>query len=119
MASRTERAVVLREVWTERLRAFAASGLSRKEFCAVHGLHPHTLTAWKRRLGIPSGRPSVSGAKRDGLPTASQTTFVPVQITAPVAATAVVMLRVGDRAELALPASVDPNWLAVVLRGLL
>ena len=119
MASRTERAVVLREVWTERLRAFAASGLSRKEFCAAQGFHPYTLTAWKRRLGWPSGRPAETGAKRRGLPATSQMTFVPVQITAPVAATAVLTLLIGDRAELALPASVDPSWLAAVLRGLL
>jgi hypothetical protein len=111
--------VVLREVWTERLRAFAASGLSRKEFCAAHGFHPHTLTTWKRRLGWPSGRPAETGAKRHGLPATPQTTFVPVRITAPVAANAEVMLRIGDRAELALPASVDPSWLAAVLRGLL
>ncbi|WP_407639941.1 IS66 family insertion sequence element accessory protein TnpA [Alicyclobacillus vulcanalis] len=39
-----------RELWRERIAAFYDSGLSASQFCAEHGLKPHQLRYWLRRL---------------------------------------------------------------------
>lgn len=39
-----------REQWGRRLAAFKRSGLSRRAWCAAHGVKVHTLDYWRYRL---------------------------------------------------------------------
>jgi transposase len=40
-----------REVWEQRVRRLAESGLTAREFAAELGVNVHTLNAWKSKLG--------------------------------------------------------------------
>lgn len=102
MAMRIER----RRFWMGHVARFDASGLTRRQYCDRHHLAPATLDYWRRR------------ARAEPAPA-----FVPVQArTASVAvaavdAASVLRLRLGD-VDIALPADVDPTWLASLLRAL-
>ncbi len=47
-----------REVWEERVRRLADSGLTTKEFAAELGINPRTLAWWKSRLSQKAALPS-------------------------------------------------------------
>jgi transposase len=51
-----------REVWRERIRRWAASGLTAREFAQKHGLRAGTLTWWRWRLGREGGEHDVQSS---------------------------------------------------------
>lgn len=53
-----------REQWAERIAAWERSGLSRRVWCAEHGVNVHTLDYWRRQLGgrRQGPRPRKAGA---------------------------------------------------------
>jgi hypothetical protein len=50
------------DMWRERLAEFEASGLTATEFAKRSGLHPTTISRWKRVLAAKSKPPSGSMA---------------------------------------------------------
>lgn len=44
-----------RALWRERIAQWQHSGLSRRAWCARHGINPHTLDYWRRRLPTSAG----------------------------------------------------------------
>ena len=56
-----------REVWEQRVRRLAESGLTAREFAAELGVNVHTLNAWKWKLGSGGdgvGAPAESSRSR-------------------------------------------------------
>ncbi|MHB8496203.1 MAG: IS66 family insertion sequence element accessory protein TnpA [Casimicrobiaceae bacterium] len=85
-------------VWSERIAAFAASGLSRRAWCRQEGLNPNTLDYWRSRL-----RPATKA-------------LVPIVVSADSTADVEVALRGGVR--LRIRSGTDPGWLAQLLGAL-
>jgi hypothetical protein len=93
---------VRREVWTAHVETWHASGLTQAGYCQQHGLSVKRLAYWIKR------RPT---ADRSPL------TLVPVTVTQPAAAEAL-LLQHASGWQLALPADVNAAWLAGLLRGM-
>lgn len=76
-----------RQTWVERLRRFAASGLSGAQFCAQEGLALPSFYAWKRRLATePPG--CTAGARAAG---AHPPRLLPVHLASAAAAVEVLL----------------------------
>lgn len=94
-----------RAVWLGHVQAWHDSGLTQVAYCRQHDLKPKALAYWIRR-----SRQASSG---------STLTLVPLTIQMPPApSTAALCLQHPSGWQLSLPASVEPAWLAGVLRGL-
>jgi hypothetical protein len=94
---------VRREVWMAHVEAWRGSGLTQVGYCQQHGLNSKRLAYWIKR------------AK----PMAEQSplTLVPVTV-APSVAAGELLLRHASGWQLALPSSIEPAWLAGLLRGM-
>lgn len=93
----------LREVWTQRLAAFHASGLSGVAWCAQENLPPTQLRYWKRKLA-----PSDAAAS------------VPTWLAVPTVAESLastLVVRVGP-VTIEVPSGFNPDLLRAVVRTL-
>ncbi|SFB63155.1 IS66 family insertion sequence element accessory protein TnpA [Azotobacter beijerinckii] len=97
-----------RAVWLGHVQAWHDSGLTQVAYCQQHDLKPKALGYWIRR--------SRQASRGDTL------TLVPLTIrtpqTPPAPSTATLCLQHPSGWQLSLPDSVEPAWLAHVLRGL-
>ncbi len=91
------------ELWTERIEAFLASGLSQRAWCEQQGMRPNQLSYWLRKLRTEA-RPSGKGR------------WVSLNNIAP--SNSGVSLRIGN-AVLEIERGFDPEVLADVLRSLM
>lgn len=94
-----------RALWTRRVRAFEASGQTRRAYCERRGLAVGSLDYWRRRLSSSSEAAEVAA-------------FVPLQVRSVERSTEAVLLECAGGARLKLPRDCDPAWLAQVLWGL-
>ncbi len=97
-----------RAVWLGHVQAWHDSGLTQVAYCRQHDLKPKALAYWIRR--------SRQAQHDDTLTLVPLTVQVPQ--TAPVPSTATLCLQHPSGWQLNLPDSVEPVWLARVLRGL-
>lgn len=94
---------VRRAAWIAHVESWRDSDLTRVDYCRRHALNCNTFAAWIKRCNAgPAHRPL---------------TLVPVTVTPPAAAGELV-LRHASGWQLAVPASIEPAWLAGLLRGL-
>ena len=119
-----------RERWTLRVAEFDRSGLSRRAWCASHGVNLSTLDYWRCRVGevAGSGRARVRKRGEAVVQVARALTVVPLRVRAPVATNKPLAMVVADRSELVLevadgvrlllPQCTGAPWLALLLREL-
>ncbi|MBM1204820.1 IS66 family insertion sequence element accessory protein TnpA [Pseudomonas veronii] len=94
---------VRRELWIAHVQAWRSSGLTQVAYCQQHELSSKRLAYWIKR-----GNPN---------PAELPLTLVPVTLRhSP--ATVQLLLRHASGWSLALPSSVEPAWLAELLRGM-
>jgi len=94
---------VRRASWTAHVKSWRDSGLTQAAYCRRHSLKCKTFAAWiKRCNSAPANLPL---------------TLVPVTVSQPLA-TGELLLRHASGWQLALPSSIEPVWLAGLLRGL-
>jgi hypothetical protein len=93
--------------WNHHIEAWQASGLSQAAYCRLHG------------LGVSSFSARLSEHRAFSPPPPTPPTLVPVKIgPAQPAAADPLVLRTASGHRLELPASVDPRWVAELLRCL-
>ena len=96
-----------RVFWSRHVAAAEGSRLSRAAYCRQHGLDYGTLRRWSRRLAAEGS--GVTGAE----------SLVPLHVsTCREVSEGELQLRVGANVALAMPRSIDPRWLAALLREL-
>jgi hypothetical protein len=96
-------------IWTERVAAFEGSGLSRRAWCAAHGLNPATLDYWRKRL-----RGVADAVAAPGL--------IPIVVSSQDAVTMQtghVRIELPHGVSVQADARVDATWLASLLRGVI
>ena len=86
--------------WQALIDEFEQSGLSRKAFCEARGINPDYFSQRRRQLQQET----------------ESTGFARVATESP-APTAAMQVRVGD-AQLVLPMSVSPRWVAELVKAL-
>lgn len=99
------------DVWRERLEEFRASGLSAVEFGRRHGVHPTTMSRWKRVLAAKSTGPTRSMTLARLRPGSRAV------VAAPAERDAVVDLTVG-RVGIRVRPGFDPELLRAVVAAL-
>lgn len=103
-----------RTIWARRIAACERSGMSRRSWCAAHGVSVNTLDYWRRRLRAPTawgteGRRS----RRQGL--------VPIRVqSAPgsLASAAALEVALPSGIVLRTPVSIEVGMLAALVREL-
>lgn len=96
-----------RAFWSRHVAVSAGSGLNRAAYCRQHGLDYGTLRRWARRLAA------------EGSEVAGVQSLVPLHVsTCREVCEGELRLRVGADVALAMPQSIDPRWLAALLREL-
>ncbi|QCY09600.1 hypothetical protein [Pseudomonas sp. MPC6] len=88
-----------REFWAEHIQTWRTSGLTQVAYCEQHNLKPKSFGYWFRR------RESATETM----------TLVPVSLRGPQVTTDL-LLRHSSGWELALSSTVEPAWLAQLLR---
>ncbi len=99
-------------IWAERIQQWELSGLSQRVFCERKAFKYTTFDYWRRQL---SG--SATEGKQSLKPVAAPLKLVPLQVSGERHDHAIV-LRSPAGWELCLPSSVEPIWLAAILRSL-
>jgi hypothetical protein len=94
---------VRRASWIAHVKSWRDGDLTQADYCRRHALNCKTLAAWIKRCNPKPANPSL--------------TLVPVTV-AQSAAVGELLLRHASGWQLALPSSIDPAWLAGLLRGL-
>lgn len=96
-----------RAFWSRHVAACGHGGLTRAAYCRQHGLDYGTFRRWARRIAEePPERASVQA-------------LVPLRVsTASPHGEDALRIEVGAGVALAMPQSVDPCWLAALLREL-
>ncbi|MBQ1782153.1 MAG: IS66 family insertion sequence element accessory protein TnpB [Gammaproteobacteria bacterium] len=89
-----------RQFWLGHVQAWRGSGLTQIAYCQQHGLKPKAFSYWSR---LQQGNPPL--------------TLVPVAVQ-PALACAELRLQHSSGWQLVVPATLAPEWLAGVLRGL-
>ena len=89
--------------WRALIEAHPTSGTTAAAFCRKHGINQKYFSFRRRQLGVKQA--------------AASSQFVPVKSSDGLRAE-VLRLRVGSTTTLELPASVEPVWLAGLLRAL-
>ena len=113
-------------VWRERFKRFQSSGMTVKAFCEREGVSAWNFHAWKRRLGLASGR-SRSRRKPASRPKArsrreaagqpeEKPLFVPVTIE-PVASVSEVRIELPGGAVVHVPSGADERLVALCIRS--
>ena len=87
--------------WQALFNEFEQSGLSRKAFCEARGINPNYFSQRRRQLQQET----------------ESTGFARVATESSPASTAAMQVRVGD-AQLVLPMSVSPRWVAELVKAL-
>jgi transposase-like protein len=115
-------------MWLERIVAQRASGQSICGWCKANGCAEHAFYYWRRRLGKqPPGVPSAGSRDRRALPEVASRAagkpmgFAEVLATLPVAQSmnsSVILLRLGGQRELVLPAAMDVEQIAKLVRAI-
>ncbi len=96
-------------IWSQRVAAWARSGLSRRAWCAAHGVNTHTFDYWRRRVEGPRAQSRKRGSQA----------LVPIVIGEDAATVPAAMeLVLGGGMALRLPTSIDATWLARLVREL-
>jgi hypothetical protein len=96
---------VRRASWIAHVKSWRDDGLTQAEYCRRHALNTKTFSTWIKRSNtspIPANLPL---------------TLVPVTVSQPAAAKEL-LLRHASGWQLALPSTIEPAWLAGLLRGL-
>src|SRR5690349_19440400 len=93
--------------WVERLKRFAAGGLSVVAFCAAEGVSQANFYLWRRRLAQPVPSPD-----------ASTPAVVPIRVAPAPPLAPPLELALPSGATLRFPADTRPELIAAVLRGL-
>jgi hypothetical protein len=96
---------VRRASWITHVKSWRDSELTQAAYCRRHAINSKTMAAWIKRCNTST------------VPTKLSLTLVPITVTQPVAA-GELLLRHASGWQLALPAGVDVDWLAGLLRGL-
>ena len=94
---------VRRASWIAHVESWRDSSLTQAEYCRRHSLNTKTFAAWIKRCNTQS----IS----ENLPL----TLVPITVTQPLAAKELLLHHVSGWQ---LPSTVEPVWLAGLLRGL-
>lgn len=96
-----------RVFWSRHVAAAEGSGLSRSAYCRQHGLDYGTFRRWSRKM---AAEPSASSEAQ---------ALVPLRLSMRQDdSVGALRLEVGVGAVLTLPRSIDPRWLAALLREL-
>lgn len=93
-----------RAVWLGHVQAWHDSGLTQVAYCRQHDLKPKALAYWIRRSRQT--------------PSSDALTLLPLVVAPSVSSTPPLCLQHPSGWQLSLPDSVEPAWLAQVLRGL-
>ncbi len=105
------RAPAPREIWSERLRRYANSGLTVAAFCQRERVSVPSFYYWRRKLPAMAGASAGSPGRRPGAARAPQKQdFVPIAIRN----SAAIRMRLPNGAQLWLPAD-DANLLNVAI----
>ncbi len=96
---------VRRASWIAHVKSWRDGGLTQAEYCRQHVLNSKTFAVWIKR-----GNTSTLTANMP-------LTLVPVAVAQPAAAGELLLRHVSGW-QLALPSTVEPVWLAGLLRGL-
>lgn len=98
-------------LWSKRLTACERSGLSRRAWCAAHGVNVHTLDYWRSRLRAQPAKPTRPKRRSQAL--------VPIVVggSAPMSPAPMITLRLPGGIELSA-ASLEARWLATLVREL-
>ena len=95
------RAPAPREIWSERLRRYAKSGLTVTAFCERERVSVPSFYYWRRKLPTMAGASAGSPGRRPGAARAPQKReFVPIAIRN----SAAIKMRLPNGAQLWLPA---------------
>ena len=99
-------------LWSKRLAVCERSGLSRRDWCAAHGINVHTFDYWRYRLRARPPAKLVRSKRR------SQA-LVPIVVSGAASAStaSTITLRLPGGIELSA-ASFDARWLADLVREL-
>lgn len=89
--------------WRALIEAQVSSGMTAAAFCLKHGINQKYFSFRRRQLGAKAASPS--------------SRFIPVKLSG-VSRAEMLRLRVGTSTTLELPPSVEPEWLAGLLRAL-
>jgi transposase-like protein len=94
--------------WSKQIAAWRASGLSRSAYCRREGIKPGTFDYWRAQLAASSqSKPAKTSA-----PTLVEAKRIEMPVPQPI------KLKSERGWELSVPASVEPEWLLVLLRGM-
>ena len=96
---------VRRALWIAHVKSWRDSDLTQADYCRRHTLNCKTFAAWLKRCNTSA------------MPSNLPLTLVPVTVTQPTAAKEL-LLRHASGWQLALPSSIEPAWLAGLLRGM-
>lgn len=99
-----------RQIWARRIAACERSGMSRRTWCAAHGLNTNTYGYWHRRLRAPAA-PTRTKTRRQ--------TLVPVRVQSSLRSTSsstAIEIALPSGIALRTPAAVDVRWLAALVR---
>jgi hypothetical protein len=96
---------VRRASWIAHVKSWRDSELTQAAYCRRHAINSKTMAAWIKRCNTSA------------VPTKLSLTLVPITVTQPAAA-GELLLRHSSGWQLALPSSIEPVWLAGLLRGL-
>jgi len=94
---------VRRAAWIAHVQSWRDSDLSQADYCRRRALNGNTFAAWIKRCNSVTVQPPLK--------------LVPVTVTPPAAA-GELLLRHASSWQLAVPTSIEPAWLAGLLRGL-
>jgi hypothetical protein len=100
------------QFWSEHNENWRASGLSQRAYCEREAISLAAFGYWRGRVTAGTQAAKRKAKKRPG-----GLTLVPVRVAGQSGAEAVV-LRGQAGWELRLPGTVDPSWLAAVLKVL-
>jgi len=96
---------VRRAAWIAHVQSWRDSDLSQADYCRRRALNGNTFAAWIKRCNSVPAQPPLT------------LTLVPVTVAQPAAA-GELLLRHASSWQLAVPTSIEPAWLAGLLRGL-
>ena len=91
-------------VWRERLRRFAASGMTVSRFCHAEGVSVPSFYQWRRKLSSAKAAPASSAPATASPASAARPVFQQVVVTPGAAALAGVRVRLASGAEIEVAA---------------
>ncbi len=104
-----------RTQWRQRVLAWERSGLSRRAWCARHGVNLHTLDYWRRRLRDDAPMRARAPARAGLMPLR---VAAPAQRAAPAPTAGVIEVLLPGGIGLRVPAAMDADQVAALVRAL-